>query len=78
MPTQTVTPAYGRDYTTQRAALDAWNQDLDFMLHAPTREVPCNRQDMNRVGAPTLKMRFGKLQKVMIIKRKPDGTWVKA
>jgi hypothetical protein len=75
----TITPAYGRDYTTQKAALAGWNADKDFMLNMAVRKLPTNRQDMNRDGEPLLKLRFNKLQKVVIIKRCADSEdWKKA
>ena len=48
----TITPAYGRDYTSLKDALADWNAGKDFLLNTSTRGIPCNIQDADRVSQP--------------------------
>ena len=73
MNTLTLTPAYGRDYTSIAKVKDAWNDNMDFMAHpfnAPSRYV--NRQDleeyMSGLHSHThVEIRYAKSRKVMMI-----------
>ena len=73
----TITPAYGRDYTSLKDALADWNAGKDFLLNTSTRGIPCNIQDMEREDASHLRLRFDNLRKVCPVKRGKAG-WVKA
>ena len=62
----TVTPAYGRDYTTAKAAKADWKAGKDFILQAFG-----NRWDGKPVniesGANITTIRFAKLRKVCAV-----------
>ena len=61
----TVTPAYGRDYKSAKAAREAWAAGHDFVIAAPLEESGryVNRDDYS--GSVTI--RYGSLRKVTII-----------
>ena len=62
----TVTPAYGRDYTSAKAALADWAADKDFILQDVTSRwdgMPINRSQALEAGY-TVHIRYGRLRKV--------------
>jgi hypothetical protein len=64
---QTVTPAYGRDYKSQKAALADWNEGEDFILQdimSPWDGKPCSKRDFD---APVM-IRYYKNQRVVVTK----------
>jgi hypothetical protein len=64
--TPTVTPAYGRDYKSAKAARADWNADKDFILQDISSRwdgMLCNRQDLHG----PVKLRYGKLAKVIMV-----------
>lgn len=71
-----LTPAYGRDYTSQKAVLADWNAGKDFLYHGR----PFNLNDALSVGIPTVNIRYHGGQKIMVVPVKkpkpkaPKGT----
>lgn len=62
----TVTPAYGRDYTSAVEAKAAWNSGKDFIIRDITSRwdgKPINKQDADGAGIKVL-LRYNKLKKV--------------
>lgn len=62
----TVTPAYGRDYKSAKAAKADWNADKDFILQDSTSRYngkPINKADATKAGL-TVNIRYGKLRKI--------------
>lgn len=60
----TVTPAYGRDYKSAKAAKADWQAGRDFIINdffSPYDGKPCNKQDME--GRQVM-LRFDNLRKV--------------
>lgn len=66
----TVTPAYGRDYSSQKAAREAWQSGKDFIIadiQNPWSGKPINLQDARSAGIETVNVRYAKLRKVLPI-----------
>lgn len=62
----TLTPAYGRVYTTKREVLADYKADKDFISQPDGRYI--NRADIANALALHVKVRYGKrLEKVMVI-----------
>ena len=62
----TLTPAYGRVYTSKAAVLKDYNADLDFIAQPSGKYI--NRSDIANDLAVFVKVRYGKrLEKVMTI-----------
>lgn len=62
----TLTPAYGRVYTSKRAVLKDYDAGLDFISQPSGRYI--NRADIALALALHVKVRYGKrLEKVMVI-----------
>jgi hypothetical protein len=61
------TPAYGRDYTNQKAVLADWMADKDF-VETTTRSY-VNRSQAQRMGLSVI-LRYDKLRKVMDVSKK--------
>jgi len=62
----TLTPAYGRVYTSKRAVLADYNAGKDFISQPDGRY--CNIEDIKRALATFVKIRYGKgLTKVMVV-----------
>ncbi len=63
---KTATPAYGRDYTTAKAARADWQAGKDFLIadfFDPFDGKPINKQDADRAGL-TVNLRFDGLAKI--------------
>lgn len=63
----TLTPAYGRDYTSKAKALEAFNSNQDFILNdiaSPYDGKPCNKQDLKSAGEKQVMIRYKKLTQV--------------
>lgn len=63
----TVTPAYGRDYQSGKAALAAWKDGQDFLLRDITSRwdgKPCSCRDF--ATAARVAIRYDNLRKVVI------------
>lgn len=61
----TLTPAYGRDYTTPDAAAADWAAGKDFIIHGPPHLVGqatyCSSHDtaqLKALGITTVRLRF--------------------
>lgn len=62
----TVTPAYGRDYTSAKAAKADWQQNKDFIIADIFDKYdgkPINKQDADGAGI-SIMIRFNKLTKI--------------
>ena len=67
---QTLTPAYGRDYNNKKAALQDFNNNMDFIYNdvmSPYDQKPCNKTDLVRSGIKQVKIRYKKLTQVIIV-----------
>ena len=62
----TVSPAYGRDYKSAKAALADWADDKDFVIESVGRDQGrfINRADAEQYGA-TVNIRYAKLTRVV-------------
>ena len=63
----TVTPAYGRDYKSKKAALDAWNANEDFIINDMSNRwdgKPVNKQGAEEAGLPIM-IRYDQLRKII-------------
>ena len=72
-----LTPAYGRDYSSGEDALKAWNDGKDFKINNPMLPgVLCSIRDTE--GYPVghqLQLRWNRMQDVAIITKHNDGTY---
>ena len=62
----TVIPAYGRDYTSAKAAIADWNAGKDFIvasMHSPYAGKYVNRDDAAREMLQVM-IRYAKLTKI--------------
>jgi len=60
----TLTPAYGRDYKSAKAAVGAYHSGADFIFHDPTSRwdgKPCSCRDF---PGEEVKLRYDNLRKV--------------
>jgi hypothetical protein len=65
----TVTPAYGRDYKSAKAALAAWAQGLDFILQSfghPYDGKPMSMRDVS--PGESIIIRFSQKRKIVRVK----------
>lgn len=58
-----VVPAYGRDYTSQKAVKADWNADKDFKIPGGPY---LNKADAEREGVKVI-VRYGRLLKVVAV-----------
>lgn len=66
----TVTPAYGRDYRTAKAAKADWEKGNDFLVSDimdPYDGKPINKQDADSAGLE-ITIRFHRLEKLTVVK----------
>ena len=64
--TPTVTPAYGRDYKSAKAAKADWNADMDFILQDISSRwdgMLCNRPQMSG----SVKLRYARNTRVIVV-----------
>ena len=61
----TLTPAYGRDYTSKRDVLKDYNAGKDFISQPDGRYI--NIDDVARCCAMHVKIRYSKLRKVLVV-----------
>jgi hypothetical protein len=62
----TVTPAYGRDYKSKKAALADWNAGKDFIINDISNRwdgKPVNKQGAEEAGL-SIMIRYDKLRKI--------------
>ena len=70
----TLTPAYGRDYMNKAAALEDFNGDKDFILNDlghPGDGRYVNKPQLLEDGEAEVKIRFGSLRQVFVVKVEP-------
>jgi hypothetical protein len=70
----TITPAYGRDYRSKKAAQADLDAGRDFILcdlTSPWDGRPINRPQLAEQGARQVNVRFGKGRKVAVLTVKP-------
>jgi hypothetical protein len=66
----TLTPAYGRDYTTKRAVLADWHANKDFIvadLFSPWDGKPVNQQDIANTAETEVQIRYKRLEKIAVV-----------
>ena len=64
----TLTPAYGRDYSSKKALLEDIDKGMDFILNdimSPWDGKPCSPSDFK---GQTVQFRYNKLQRVAVVK----------
>ena len=69
----TLTPAYGRDYKSEKAVEEDFNADKDFVAHSydpKQRGTYTNKNDLKQMGHKQVRIRYSKLSKVMIMEVK--------
>ena len=62
----TVTPAYGRDYKSKKAALADWNSNEDFIINDMSNRwdgKPVNKQGAEE-GKLSIMIRYDQLRKI--------------
>lgn len=65
----TLTPAYGRDYSSKKDVQTDWDADKDFQIATPeVKGRYINKADAERYNVPSVSIRYQKLTKVMTIK----------
>lgn len=79
----TLTPAYGRDFKSKAAVLEAWLAGRDFIIadafSGPGRYI--NAADAHRSGMREVTIRYSQLRKVCVLRWHQDtpaasgGTW---
>lgn len=65
----TLSPAYGRDYTSRKAVEQDFNAGKDFIIETffhPYCGKPCNITDLQGEGIDYVHIRYNKLQKVAV------------
>lgn len=73
MKTLTIVPAYGRDYTTPRAARFDWSRGKDFQIMDISSRYDgayCslrNRKALVRDGYEALRIRFARREEVVLV-----------
>jgi len=67
----TVTPAYGRDYKSAKAAKADWEAGKDFILQdisSPWDGKPINKEDAMKAKFPGVNIRFKGMTKIVVVK----------
>lgn len=67
----TVTPAYGRDYKSAKAATAAWNEGADFIvadMMNPYCGQPINKEGAKGAGLTTVNIRFNSCKGITVAK----------
>lgn len=68
---ETLSPAYGRDYTSKAKLAADWNAGKDFLMHPSGRYV--NAPQLAEYDSVTV--RYGAMRKVAVLKRTGEGAW---
>ena len=66
----TLTPAYNRDYKNKKDVLNDFDNNKDFIINdmfSPYNGKYCNKSDIKNTYK-SVKIRYNKLQKVIIVK----------
>ena len=69
----TLTPAYGRDYKSQKAVKADWDNNKDFVVNdisSPWNGSYCNQSDLQNAGITSAIIRYDRLAKIMSVKVK--------
>lgn len=73
MSSLVLTPAHGRDYTSQAAVLKDWNAGKDFeVADVGYRQAYINKEDADRFRI-SVRIRYAKLRKVMVVRPEEPG-----
>lgn len=67
----TVTPAYGRDYTSAEKAIADWAAGKDFILRDPTSRwdgKPINEEDARNAGITKVSIRYAGATQITVVK----------
>jgi len=70
MSSLSVVPAYGRDYKSKAAVIEALKSNEDFKISDMSSQwdgKPGNLTDFKREGITSLTVRYGKLMKVTVV-----------
>ena len=68
MPSYELSPAYGRDYTSAKAAKAAWAAGQDWVGDYQCQFRPVSRLELDRLHASyTVVLRYGKLRKLCVV-----------
>ena len=73
MRTVTVSPAYGRDYSSKANALADWDSNKDFVIQDMRLSGYVNKQqvpDLLRDGVTAIQLRYNRMRMVVILKLK--------
>lgn len=69
----TLTPAYGRDYTSGKAAKADWEAGKDFVV-ADMMDPYCgksiNKEDAKKAGITSVNIRYKRLTGIVVVKVK--------
>lgn len=72
-----LTPAYGKDYVTEKQVSEAYNQEKDFILENVLDHYcgkPCNKSDLMTMSEYThVKLRYAKKTELVILKVNGDA-----
>ena len=66
----TLSPAHGRDYTSQKQVKADWDAEKDFIIETfinPYSGKLCNKQDIIRSGEAIVHIRYNRLTKSVMI-----------
>lgn len=66
----TLVPAYGRDYKSKAAVLEAWNAGKDFLIcdmSSVWDGKPTNKSDCARMGVRTVNIRYNAFRSVAVV-----------
>lgn len=60
----TLSPAYGRDYKSREAVLEAWNSNKDFMVESPPNAGRyTSKKECQKLKVRAVTLRYDKKQK---------------
>ena len=64
----TLVPSYGRDYTSKKAVLEAWNSGKDFTINNIMHEYDGKQTSIKDIEAlGSVNIRYDKLRKVIVL-----------
>ena len=66
-----LTPAYGRDYKTQKEAVTAYFEGKDWVLHNPTSRYDGKYCSCRDFAGQTVTLRYNKNQQLTVVKTPP-------
>lgn len=67
----TLTPAYGRDYKSKKAALVDFNDGMDFIIadiSSPWDGKPVNKEQLVGEGIREVNIRYKRLTQIAVVK----------